>query len=213
MKLWVLGAAFVAVCVWMFFAAGRPGPGDGLHSILTASEYNERLAKVRELTQGPILSYNAGNALSGDETVALEEGREIARRLAAFDPLAFGPPFLLANIEQALGNSEEAGRNYQQALLQIEKNSGNPDMRETEANIRFNLGQHFYNKDEFEKAEKFSDSALALHHNSAVYHTAAASIKIRLNKLGEAREMVRHALEIDPNDAVAQQLADRLATD
>ena len=210
MKHWALGAAFVAVFVWMFLAAGRPAGDEGLYSIFNPIQYSEGFATVRDLTEGPILAHDAGTVLSGEQTLALEEGREVARRLTAYEPRAFGPAFLLANIEQALGNADEAGRNYHQALLLIPKDTGDQNLRQTEANIRFNLGQHYYNRNEFLKAEVYTDRALALHHDSSMYHAAAARIKMRLLKAADARRLVEHALEIDPEDAAVQELAARL---
>ncbi|MCH8979544.1 MAG: hypothetical protein IH945_09935 [Armatimonadetes bacterium] len=210
MKYWVMGGAFVALCVWMILAAGGPRGGDGLYSIHNAVQYNEGLATVRELTEGPIVAFNAGQSLGPEETQALEEGREVAKRLTAYEPRAFGPAFLLANIEQALGDAEEAGRNYHQALLLIPKNTGDPSLRQTEAHIRFNLGRHYFNRNEFLKAEQYADEALVLQHNSSLYHTSAAQIKMRLQKRADARRLVEHALEIDPEDAVAKELAERL---
>ena len=210
MKYWALGGAFAAVCVWMVLAAGGPKGGEGLYSIQSAVQYNQGLATVRELTEGPILAHNAGRALSVEQTEALEEGREVARRLTAYQPREFGPAFLLANIEQALGNADEAGRNYHQALLLIPKNTGDKNLRQTEAHIQFKLGQHYYNRDEFARAEVHADFALALEHNSSLYHIAAASIKMRLDKPAEARQLVEHALEINPDDSEAKELAKRL---
>ena len=210
MKYWALGAAFVGVCVWMVLAADRPQGAEGLYSIRSVVHYNEDLVRLHDLTEGPTTAYSAGRALSGEQTQALEEGREVARRLTAYEPRAFGPAFLLANIEQALGNADEAGRNYHQALLLIPKSTGDQSLRQTEAHIRFNLGQHYYNRNEFPRAELYADSAIELQHNSSLYHTAAARIKMRLNKRAEARELVEHALEIDPEDSVAKELAERL---
>ena len=210
MKYWVLGAAFVGVCVWMVFAAGRPQGSERLYSIWSAAHYNQDLARLHDLTEGPTAAYSAGRTLSGEQAQALEEGREVARRRTAYEPRACGPAFLLANIEQALGNADEAGRNYHQALLLIPKSTGDQNLRQTEAHIRFNLGWHYYNRNEFSKAELYADSAVELQHNSSLYHTAAARIKMRLNKRADARELVEHALEIDPEDAAAKELAERL---
>ncbi|MCH7945532.1 MAG: hypothetical protein IIC73_05890 [Armatimonadetes bacterium] len=205
-----LGAAIAAVCVWMVLAAGRRQGDEGLYSIQNPAQYNAGLTTVRELTGGPIRAHDAGRALSGEQTMALEEAREVARRLTAYEPRAFGPAFLLANIEQALGNADEAGRNYHQALLLIPKDTGDQNLRQTEAHIQFKLGQHYYNRNEFSKAEMYADAALALQHNSSLYHTAAARIKMRLDKRAEARRLVEHALEIDPEDAAAKELSERL---
>lgn len=206
MKHWPLIVVFIAVAAWMAFSGRTPTGDEGLFSITDGQQFNDVLLQVRELSQEPILTFDAGGKLTADQVDHLKEGKNLIRKLIAFAPTNFAPYVMLAKTQRALGETEEATRNYLQALELIPKDSKDPDVVLTGAEVKYDLSTYYYERNEYEKAETLADEAIGTMPTNARYLSGAATIKSQLGKPNEARRLVDMALQYDPNDATARNL-------
>jgi tetratricopeptide (TPR) repeat protein len=210
LKYWPFVLAFVAVAVWMMIAGRTPTGDEGLYTILTDEQYEQTLARVRELTKGPLIAYDSGQKLTNKQLDDLREGRTLVRRLIAYQPRNFPPYVIMGKTQRALGEMDEAVRNYEQALLLMPEDSTDPDVLWTAADVRYDLGVHYYNTSDYATAEGYAEDAVARAPTNAAYMASLGAIKSQLGKLDEARYWTSEALKYDPNDLVATALDEEL---
>jgi tetratricopeptide (TPR) repeat protein len=210
MKYWPVIVALVAVAVWMV-AAGRVTTGEeGRYSIVTDEQYVATLAEVRDKTQQPILDFDAGFKLSTTQVQNLKDSIEKIQQLIAFDPTNFGPYVMMAKTQRALGNSSEAVRHYEQALILLPSEYSDQETLWTAAEVNYDLGTHFYEASDYKRAEPYALQAVQLINDHPKYLVGLAAIQAQLGKLKDARALVDAALAIDPENAFTKSLDDEL---
>ena len=187
--------------------AGRTPTGEeDLYSILSDAEYNQALKQVQELTQLPITMYDEGSKLSAGQIEDLRKGIELTKKLIAFQPTQFGPYFVMAKAQKALGNVDEAIRNGEQALLLVPMDAQDLETQSVVAEIAHVVSVYYYDTGKYERAEQLSDQAVQLFTTNPDYLAGAAAIKSQLGKLDDARLYVDTALAIDPKNPTALEL-------
>ncbi|HXH61026.1 MAG TPA: tetratricopeptide repeat protein [Fimbriimonadaceae bacterium] len=206
MKLWLPVGLFVAVAAWMVFAAHSPSDKQGLYTIQNDVQFNEVLGKVRDLIQQPIVNFDSGVKLTDQQVKDLKEGETLIKQMVAYAPANFGPYVMLAKTQRALGEMDQALRNYQQALDMAPKDSNEPSVVITIAEVKFDLGSYYYERSEYDKADKLVDEAIGAVPDNAKYLSTSAAIKSQIGKPNEARTLVDRALKLNPNDATAKSL-------
>lgn len=206
MKYWPVLLVFAAVAGWMVYASGPASLDAGKYSILNDDQYKEVLAKVQELTTKPLVTFDEGTKLSEGQLDDLRQGVELTKKLIAFQPRQFGPYFVLAKAQKALGNVDEAIRNCEQALLLVPKNSKDPEVLSVAAEIEHVVSIYYYEKGLYNQAEVHADRAVQELTTNPDYLAGAAAIKAQLGKLDDARLYVSTALAIDPNNPTALDL-------
>lgn len=206
MKYWPLLLVFAAIGAWMYFAAGAPSPDKGLFSILDDDQYRQVMAKVQELTTQPLVDVEEGRKLTETQRKNLERGVQLTKQLIAFQPREFGPYFVLAKAQKALGAVDNAIRNCEQALLLVPKNSDSPEVQSVAAQIEHTVAIYYYEKGLYQQAEAHADNAVKAFVTNPDFLAGAAAIKAQLGKLDDARLYVDTALAIDPNNLTAKDL-------
>lgn len=206
MKYWPALLLFVVLAAWMFFAARTPTGEEDRFEILTLEQYQASLAKVRDLTQQPIIDFDAGKYLSKAQLDQLKEGSETIKKMIAFDPTNFGPYVMMAKSQRALGNAQEAVRNYKQALLLVPKEIKDQDTLWAAAEAHHDLAAYYYEEGDDKKAEEHAMQALMLVNQNPKYLITFAAIEAQLGKLKEARANLDAALKMDPQNPMGLEL-------
>jgi tetratricopeptide (TPR) repeat protein len=188
-------------------AVGRQPTGEeDLYSILGDDEYNQVLALVQDLTQGPITQVDSGLKLNPQQVEDLQRGIDLTKQLIAYQPTQFGPYFVMAKSQYALGNIDEAIRNGEQALLLIPTEDPGQEVLSVHAELAHTLATYYYDKGSYKRAEELADTAVQIHTTNPDYLATAGAIKAQLGLQADAREYANLALALDPKNVNAIEL-------
>ncbi len=210
MKFWPALVLFAALVGWMLIAGRQPTGDEDVYKIISLDQYNAALATVRDLTQDPILKFDEGKQLTKDQLDNLKVGAKKIRQMIAFEPTNFGPYVMMAKSQRALGNAEEAVRNYKQALLLLPKEMTDEETLWTAAEVNYDLGLYYYENGEDKKAEPYALQAVQLVNTHPKYLVGLAAVQAQLGKLKEARILLDTAMKIDPNNTFSKSLDEEL---
>jgi tetratricopeptide (TPR) repeat protein len=205
-KVWIPLALFAALAAWMFLAARTPTGDEDLFAILSPEQYNETLKKVQELTFDPIVASDQGKKLGKEQVENLRKGSEMIRQMIAFEPTNFGPYAMMAKTKRALGEMDEAVRNYKQALLLIPKEITDEETLWTAAEVHHDLATFYYDKGDDKNAEEHAIQAVMLINDNPKYLIALAAVQAQLGKVKDARSNLDVALGLDPENPVGKTL-------
>ncbi len=203
---------FIGLAAWMIVAGRQPTGEEDRYKILTGEQFDAALAKVRDLTQDPILKFDEGRKLTEKQVDDLKEGAKKIQQLIAFEPTNFVPYVMLAKSQRALGQAEEAARNYQQALLLLPKEIKDQDTLWTAAEVNYDLGTHYYENGEYKKAEQYALEAVQMINTHPKYLVGLAAIQAQLGKFKDARTLLDSAMQIDPDNEFSKSLDAELKT-
>jgi tetratricopeptide (TPR) repeat protein len=109
-----------------------------------------------------------------------------------------------------LGNSEEAVRNYEQALILLPSEYSDQETLWTAAEVNYDLGTHYYEVSDYKRAEPYALQAVQLINDHPKYLVGLAAIQAQLGKLKDARALVDAALALDPENAFTKSLDEEL---
>lgn len=210
MKHWPFAVALAAIGVWMVAAGRQPTGEEGRYAIVDDVQYAALLADVRDKTQQPILDFDAGFKLSSTQVQNLKDSIKKIKQLIAFEPTNFGPYVMMAKTQRALGNSSEAVRNYEQALILLPDEYADQETLWTAAEVNYDLGTHYYEVSDYKQAEPYALQAVQLINDHPKYLVGLAAIQSQLGKLKDARALVDAAKAIDPDNAFTKSLDEEL---
>ncbi len=197
---------FVGLAAWMLYAGRKPTGEEGVYQIVTLEQYDVALAKVRDLTQDPILKFDEGKKLTQHQVEDLKVGTKKIRQMIAFQPTNFGPYVMMAKSQRALGQAEEAVRNYKQALLLLPQEIKDQETLWTAAEVNYDLGTHYYEHGDFKQAEKYALEAVQMVNTHPKYLVGLAAIQAQLGKLKDARLLLDTAMLMDPDNKFSKSL-------
>jgi len=197
---------FIGLATWMIVAGRQRTGEEDRYKILTGEQFDAALVKVRELTQDPILKFDEGRKLTSKQVDDLKEGTKKIQQLIAFEPTNFVPYVMLAKSQRALGQAEEAARNYQQALLLLPKEIKDQDTLWTVAEVNYDLGTHYYETGDYKKAEQYALEAVQMINTHPKYLVGLAAIQAQLGKFKDARTLLDTAMRMDPENQFSKSL-------
>jgi tetratricopeptide (TPR) repeat protein len=206
MKYWPAIVLFLGLAGWMFFSARTPTGEEGLFRILNPEQYNATLEQVKDLTFDPIIEADQGRKPTKMQVENLKAGSEKIKQLIAFDPTNFGPYAMMAKTQRALGNMDEAVRNYKQALALIPESITDQETLWTAAEVHHDLATFYYEKGDDKSAEEHAIAAVMLVNENPKYLIGLAAVQSQLGQLKEARANLDIALRLDPTNPVGKEL-------
>ena len=170
-----------------------------------AEEASQTLAKIRDLSEEPLLKVNAGTELTDEDTRKLEETLPLAQALVDYDPTQIGAVSLRGKIETALGKSEEAEATYRQAI-KLKPANPSPEMTYLIADLHNELGKISFSKQNYKAALDDISQAVSLVPNEPRFLFNLASVQVEADQLREAKATLAKVLELDPKNQDALDL-------
>lgn len=185
---------------------GACGPSSAPGNLIRDNEqYISTLSQVADLTRGPFAAVHDGHPVSESERRDLLKAEKMIDALIAYKPDNYGPYILKGLTMRALDRPKEAERAYKQGLLYT------PETLRTEDKIAVSqvhdeIATLYFEQQNYAAAEEHADKAVSLSSDNPSVLANAASVKIQLSKLDEARKLLNQAAKLDPNDARTKQL-------
>lgn len=135
----------------------------------------------------------------------LKQAQPISKDLVDYDPLDIGYAAIMGKIELGLGRSEDAEVTLQNALLIKPKDADDQDAL-IRAGVHADLSQIAFSQKKFEVALKEIQTARKELPQDPYFMTYEASTLIELERFGEAKDLCKEALKIDPGHKPAADL-------
>ncbi|MBS1716018.1 MAG: tetratricopeptide repeat protein [Armatimonadetes bacterium] len=182
------------------------GPNDAPGNLIRDNDqYVATLGQVADLTRGPFAAVHDGHPISDNERRDLTKAEKMIESLIAYKPDNYGPYILKGLTLRALDRPKEAERAYKQGLLYTPQTM-KPEDKIAVSQIYDEIATLYFEQQNYAQAEEHADKAVSLSADNPSVLANAASVKIQLNKLDEARKLLTQAAKLDPNDARTKQL-------
>ena len=167
----------------------------------------EKLAKIRELTEEPLLKRNDNMDLSERDRKNLEAALPLVQSLIEFDPIAIGTITLRGKIEVALDRLDEAEATFKQALkVAPAPEHQNTDIKFLMAGINDDLSKIEFIRGNYKKSIEYIEEALKFSPNNPIYLTNLAYSQVEARELEAAKETVKKIQAIDPKNEDVKML-------
>lgn len=173
--------------------------------VTNAQEASKTLAKIRDLTEEPLLKANAGTDLEPGDLTKLEEALPLSQALVDFDPTQIGTVSLRGKIEMALGKTDAAEATYRQAI-KLAPADRSPEISYLVADLHNELGKIAFERQNHKAALEEIGQAVALVPNEVRFLNNLASVQIEADQIDQARNTIKQALQLDPKNADALDL-------
>lgn len=175
--------------------------------IQNQQQASEQLAKIRELTEEPLLKRNDDLDLSERDRNNLEAALPLVQSLIDFDPTSIGTITLRGKIEVALDRLDEAEATFTQAL-NVAPSAANrsADITFLMAGIYDDLSKIEFMRQNYKRSVAHLEEALKLSPNNPIYLTNLAFSQIEARDIVGAKETVKKLQEVDPGSEDIKKL-------
>ena len=204
--------AFVGALAVALLLSNQTAPlPQGGTAIASASEYQDAMSKMTDLSKSRLEAYDQGKALTADDKAKLREAGGIVDRMNAYLPLMATLRFVSGKIHHILGEDEVAEQMFRQCTFDYpaQANAQPADaaaIRATGAEAAYQLSLLLVNRRDFKGALEQADAAVKAVPQSSLYHTARASALNELRRTDEAKIELFMALRLDPSNKRAASL-------
>lgn len=179
--------------------------GSGIPLIRSSEEYDRVALEAKELSVDILTRYDLGESLTAHDKAQLRTALDKFEGMRGFKPTEWGPYFGAAKVHMVFGEDAEALRLFHGCMINAP--ISDPLAKATSAEAAYLASQIHEKAGDYENAKKAALQAVTLVTVSANYYAQLGSAELQLKDEKAATKSVKKALELDPENPRALQLA------